>query len=358
MAQIIKPGQKITVSGGPSSNTPTNNQNVPQKPVQTTPTKPIQNTAIPSNTTTASRVSMMNKPPLAKPLPPIPPAPLDDSLDDDDDMYDDYDDGMGFNDPMQTPYSGVGPTGAGRGLGGAFNPASYGAGIGYGMPPANKPAQATLTKMTEDQRKEVIRRIFSLVLGKEATEKDFSFYRYSTLTEEGLLKNLLNLPEHKQAMERSKEYPELKKIVSDLEIRYRQTEEGVKALQQEVYTMQQLLIEKNKHIVELRNLLRAPMSPEERAQIAVRMPVPIDTVRILPREEEAQQQEYDQISESPLSGTPGPINTEGVQNPISNEEISQEQGVVSSQPIQRMQLASPMDEVKNIFRDLFGLRRK
>ncbi|GEM_PF-3481987 len=110
----------------------------------------------------------------------------------------------------------------------------------------------SLSKMPEDQRRDIITRIFKLVLGKDPAEKDFNYYRFSALTEEGLIRNLLNLNEHKISLENAKQFSILKSSNSELELKVKFQESQLLGMRQEIIALQDLLQEKNRHIANLR----------------------------------------------------------------------------------------------------------
>jgi hypothetical protein len=113
---------------------------------------------------------------------------------------------------------------------------------------------AALSRMTEDDRRAAITRSFQLVLGRDPVDRDFSYYRFSTLAEEGLVKSLLALPEHKQMIEKSREHAALKQSVSDLDLQVKQFAASHESMTQELQTMQYLLAEKNRYIQQMRGI--------------------------------------------------------------------------------------------------------
>lgn len=133
-------------------------------------------------------------------------------------------------------------------------------------------AGVSLSRMSEDDRRKVITSVFSLVLGRAPADRDFSYYRFSTLTEEGLLKSLLNLPEHKKLVEKANEHTSLKQSVSELDLQVKQLTEAMNSMKQELITMQQLLVEKNRYIQQMRGIPESNMQPAPKAQEATEKP--------------------------------------------------------------------------------------
>lgn len=241
-------------------------------PIITTPGQDDSNSTV---TTTPpsipSRIhSTVNTPYTTVPVAPVMPQPVENA--NNDDIDDDF-----FNEPEE--------------------PAA-----------AKKPVQAqpALSRMTEDQRRTAIITAFNLVLGREPTDRDFSYYRFSTLSEEGLIRSLLSLPEHKQMVDKSKEYPTLKQSVMDLDLRVKQMDSSVLSMQQELIALQMLLNEKNRYIQQMRGL---PVSPQE---------------------------EYQNQPNQPQQQVQQPATVLGVE---------------------KQQLPTPLDEIKSLFRSVFGRKQ-
>jgi hypothetical protein len=118
----------------------------------------------------------------------------------------------------------------------------------------NKNTGVTLSRMTEDDRRAAITRVFQLVLGRDPVDRDFSYYRFSTLTEESLVKSILGLPEHKQILDKAREFQQLKQTVSTLDLQVKQLIESQQSMVQEQQTMRNLLAEKNRYIQQMRGI--------------------------------------------------------------------------------------------------------
>ena len=121
--------------------------------------------------------------------------------------------------------------------------------------------QLSLSRMSEEERRKVIGNVFVLVLGRSPADRDFSYYRFSTLTEDGLIKSLLNLPEHKKLVEKANEHTSLKQSVMDLDLQVKQLSESMNSMKEELITMQDLLVEKNRYIQQMRGVPEANMAP-------------------------------------------------------------------------------------------------
>lgn len=145
-------------------------------------------------------------------------------------------------------------------------------------------SQLSLSRMSEEERRKVIGNVFVLVLGRSPADRDFSYYRFSTLTEEGLIKSLLNLPEHKKLVEKANEHTSLKQSVMDLDLQVKQLTESMNSMKEELITMQDLLVEKNRYIQQMRgipeaNIAPAPASlPQSKTDTAPAVQQPLPTV--------------------------------------------------------------------------------
>lgn len=196
-----------------------------------------------------------------------------------------------------------------------------------GMPAANPQKQLSLSRMNEDQRRKAIVDAFLIVLGKEPQDRDFSYYRFSTLTEEGLIKSLLSLPEHKQMVDKAKEHTQLKQSVSDLDLRVKQLDTNLQSMQQELLTLQRLLIEKNRYIQQMRG-------------------IPVENQAVMPPEVPViQQQQPVRDFIPPVTGAsqatpPAPA-------PLAAKHVPD---------IQTKNLPGPFDEIKSMVGSLFGKR--
>lgn len=194
------------------------------------------------------------------------------------------------------------------------------------MPTGPQKQQLSLSRMTEEQRRKAIADAFSLVLGKEPIDRDYSYYRFSTLTEDGLIKSLLSLPEHKQMVDKAKEHTSLKQGVSDLDLRVKQLDTNLHSMQQELITLQSLLVEKNRYIQQMRGI------PVENQSMPPAMPTT------------TQQPVRDFIP--PVTGIPQP----------ASQPIPAQQTPKPMPEIQTTTLPGPFDEMKSMLGALFGKR--
>ncbi|WKZ29998.1 MAG: hypothetical protein QY314_04295 [Candidatus Dojkabacteria bacterium] len=204
------------------------------------------------------------------------------------------------------------------------------AGSSFAKPPT---LSMSLSKMPEDQRREVITRLFKLVVGKEPQEKDFNYYRFSALTEDGLIRNLLNTQEHKKILDQSGEFNTVQSSQRNMELKVKTLEMHLASLQNELKTLQEILEEKNRYIQNL----RATINPVEN------MYLPIATI---------QEQPQIQYEQQPRQ-MPQQYEEEQFQQSYGQTMIPQHQEA----PMIQSSLPSPIDELKQFIKGIFGIRR-
>lgn len=189
---------------------------------------------------------------------------------------------------------------------------------GFGAPPPVASSAKTgvaLSRMSEEDRRNAITSAFALVLGKIPSDRDYSYYRFSTLIEDALIKSLLNLPEHKKLVEKAKEHASLKQSVSDLDLQVKQLDSSMQSMKQELATMQDLLVEKNRYIQQMRGL-----SPET-VTSNLKPPLP-------------------EVSSAAV--------------PSHSFPVPQPAPKVEAPMVETRKLPGPMDEIKSIFKGVFG----
>lgn len=126
-------------------------------------------------------------------------------------------------------------------------------GFGYGT---NQ--NSTEKKLTPEEREEMIKKVYQYVLGREATVRDINYYKYSTLEEKDIAKQLLDSQEHKDILNNAREYIDLKSNFDKTEDKNRKMEIQIKDQIEEFKKLLQLLNEKNKYIEQLRRQLNNP----------------------------------------------------------------------------------------------------
>jgi septal ring factor EnvC (AmiA/AmiB activator) len=98
----------------------------------------------------------------------------------------------------------------------------------------------------------MIKEVFQLVLNREPSSRELSFYKYGVQEEEEILEKLLKDDEHKKALEKSKKVPELEEQVKDKNHKINTLKQKIKDIEEETKQVKNLLDEKNKEIAILR----------------------------------------------------------------------------------------------------------
>lgn len=102
------------------------------------------------------------------------------------------------------------------------------------------------------ERIPMIKEIFKLVMNREPSSRELSFYKYGIQTKEEIIEKLLNGDEHKKAMKSSKEFPKLETRVKDAEHKVSKLKQDMEDSGQEELYLKNLLDEKNREIAILR----------------------------------------------------------------------------------------------------------
>ena len=98
----------------------------------------------------------------------------------------------------------------------------------------------------------MIKEVFQLVLNREPSSRELSFYKYGIQEKEEIIEKLLNDKEHKELLEKSKEYPKVEEKLKDSNHKVVQLKQEVEDNKQEIDEVRNLLNEKNKEIAILR----------------------------------------------------------------------------------------------------------
>ncbi len=116
----------------------------------------------------------------------------------------------------------------------------------------------TNKRLTPQERVELIEKLFQELLGRKADTRDINYYKYSTLSEEEMRKQLITGKEHKQLITDGREFSKMRDRANQAETRVKILEGQIKDQVQEFKHLSELLDEKNKHIQELRIKLNNP----------------------------------------------------------------------------------------------------
>lgn len=133
----------------------------------------------------------------------------------------------GWNDPWGAPWGGNAPDGGGG------------------------------KRLSPQERVEMIEKVFNEILNRKPDTRDINYYKYSTLSEEEIKKQLLTGNEHKQLLLDGRDYKKLKDRALQAETRVKVLEGQIRDQVEEFKQLTNLLKEKNRHIQDLRERLNS-----------------------------------------------------------------------------------------------------
>jgi hypothetical protein len=107
-------------------------------------------------------------------------------------------------------------------------------------------------KSSPKDRVPMIKEAFKLVLNREPSSRELSFYKYGMQSKEEITEKLLNDDEHKEAFEKAKQLPEIEEQKKQAEHKVMQLTQNMEDSQEEIVQVKNLLEEKNKEIAILR----------------------------------------------------------------------------------------------------------
>lgn len=108
-------------------------------------------------------------------------------------------------------------------------------------------------RLTPEERVEMIEKVYKEVLCRKPDTRDINYYKYSTLGEDQIKKQLMSSAEFKEMMTKGREYTKLKEHADQLETRVRMLESQIKDQVAEFRELTNLLQEKNRHLQMMRN---------------------------------------------------------------------------------------------------------
>jgi hypothetical protein len=115
-------------------------------------------------------------------------------------------------------------------------------------------------KLTPQERTEMIKKIYQEVLGREPDTRDINYYKYSTLGEDEIFKQIITGKEHKKLIADGKEYKSVSSRASQSDVRIKVLEGQIKDQVVEFRQLTELLQEKNRYINQLRASSQNPYS--------------------------------------------------------------------------------------------------
>lgn len=107
------------------------------------------------------------------------------------------------------------------------------------------------TEQTED-RESIIKTIYKLVLGREPSSREISYYKYSTLKDGEIVKKLLDSEEHETTISNGTKYSNLIQESKKLKYSAIKVKSLLEDKEKEIEELKKLLTEKNNTIRELR----------------------------------------------------------------------------------------------------------
>jgi TolA-binding protein len=109
-----------------------------------------------------------------------------------------------------------------------------------------------LKRSAPKDRIPMIKEVFQLVLNREPSSRELSFYKYGIQEREEIIEKLLKDKEHKETFEKAKQLPELEERTKNAEHKVVQLKQKVEDNEEEIGQVRNLLDEKNKEIAILR----------------------------------------------------------------------------------------------------------
>lgn len=212
---------------------------------------------------------------------------------------------------------------------------SFGSGSIVGDDPS---AGKTEKRMTPEERVQMIERIYNEIFQRSPDTRDINYYKYSTLSEDQIRRQLTASAEHTDMIKKGREYEGIKEHAEQLESRVNMLESQIKDHVEEFRELSNLLQEKNRLIQQLRannsqalpHPKEGPILPEHAAQ-----PIPTDDRGLQPELH---------TQENIESNTPE-TNVQVDSNPPSNADTPQhglkEPSPVNFQTISTSQTPSP-----------------
>lgn len=115
-------------------------------------------------------------------------------------------------------------------------------------------------RLSPQDRVTMIENVFNEILGRKPDTRDINYYKYSTLSEEEVKKQLITGNEHKQLLQDGRDYKKQKERTLQAETRVKVLEGQIKDQIEEFKQLTNLLKEKNKYIQELREKLNIALN--------------------------------------------------------------------------------------------------
>jgi chromosome segregation ATPase len=98
----------------------------------------------------------------------------------------------------------------------------------------------------------MIKEVFEIVLNREPSSRELSFYKYGVQEREEIIEKLINDKEHKEALEKAKESPQIEENLKNAQHQVKKLNQRIEDIEEETQQIKNLLDEKNKEIAILR----------------------------------------------------------------------------------------------------------
>lgn len=98
----------------------------------------------------------------------------------------------------------------------------------------------------------MIKEAFKLVMNREPSSRELSFYKYGVQTKQEIIEKLLTNDEHKDAFKKAKDFPKIEERCKDAELKVSKLKQKIEDSKQEELCLKTLLGEKNREIAILR----------------------------------------------------------------------------------------------------------
>ncbi len=113
-------------------------------------------------------------------------------------------------------------------------------------------------RMNTEEKIELVKKIYEEVLDREPTTKDINYYKYSSLDEKGIIKQLVKSKEHQELINNGKNFKKLENEANQNSLKVKQLKAQIKDQVEEMQKLAQLLREKNRYIEQLRKQSNNP----------------------------------------------------------------------------------------------------
>lgn len=104
----------------------------------------------------------------------------------------------------------------------------------------------------------MIKEVFNLVLRREPSSRELSFYKYGIQEKEEIVEKLIENKEHSELIEKAQEFPLMEERAKSAEHKILQQRQNIKDSEDEILFQKNLLEEKNREIAILRREIADP----------------------------------------------------------------------------------------------------